>query len=187
MNHTTCDACGKEIVGDGLRIALQLVTGWNPNGDVRRCALCMGCGSQALRLLGFCYDTGMILSVARKEQVDGADVHGPNGGGLGDIAINGVGGVHNARWHANAESALPMGRMVREEAPWMRAQDYGVVFTAKYAKELTDKATRKMIADGRTDAEIGAYLWGEPHSARQARSQIERAASERLRLAEVPR
>ena len=138
MTKILCDACGKDTEpgsGHGAReIGMRFRSWWNRRGDVRILQLCGHCGSQAARLLGFCFDTGKILSVARKEQIDGVSVYGPHGGGFGDIAMNGVAGANPPQWHAGNTEALPAAAMVREEAPWMRAQGYDEDFIQKNAR-----------------------------------------------------
>lgn len=118
---TTCDCCGKTIPdprGDGhgaWKIALTFVSWWNQEGDVREIILCgEGCGSRAARLLGFEYDTGKILSIARKEMIDSVTVCGPHGGGMGDIAIGGVAGASAPMWHAQVENVPLAAAMKRE-------------------------------------------------------------------------
>ena len=115
MIQILCDACGKPVdreSGHGAwEIGIRFRSMWNQEGDVRVLQLCSTCGSHAAKLLGFCYDTGKILSLARGEMVDGVEVHGPNGGGLEDIAINGIGGSHGLQWHAEKPNALVAGEM----------------------------------------------------------------------------
>ena len=113
-----CDACGEEMEpqsGHGAwEITMRFVSFWNPKGDERIISLCSGCGYQAAWGLGFQYDTGKILSRARGEMIDGVSVCGPNGGGIMDIAMNGMGGASPARWHAEAPDALVAGCLVRK-------------------------------------------------------------------------
>jgi len=161
--HRVCDACGGDVF-DGRElweIELRFVSWWNPSGDARVMHLCGSCGSQAARLLGFCYDTGKILSVARGEMIDGVEVHGPNGGGIADIAINGVAGASAPHWHAEKAKELPMALMVREQAPWMRAQGYSAEMIAKREKDdaLALATQRKMrVPDIRArDVEVKRY------------------------------
>ena len=182
-----CDACGNRIDRESWTIGLKFDSFWCSSGGERVCRLCHSCGGQAARLLGFCHDTGTICSVARKETVDGASVAGPNGGGLEEIASAGVGYGHSVRWHAGQPDALPMAAMVREEAPWMRAQGYEETFWQHQAKELQEIAVRRMIADGKSDAEIGAWLWGKPLvgpgiGTTQRDAQIAGAAAYRAKL-----
>jgi len=75
----------------------------------------MKCGFQAAQLLGFQYDTGKILSLARREQIDAVTVFGKHGGGLADIAMGGVGGANEPLWHANEPDALAAAK-----AAWMK-------------------------------------------------------------------
>lgn len=157
-----CDSCGAEIGGDqSWQIGLKLDSMWRQNGGhTVVLKLCSKCGHQAARLLGFCYDTGTILSVARRGMIDGAEVHGPNGGGLEDIAFNGVGGGHGIRWHEGSPNELPARCMVREEAPWMRAQGYEEKFWRTQAAELMDADLRRMVEEGASDSEISMRKWG---------------------------
>ena len=94
MTKHMCDKCGQEIVWEtgnaGWQIGLKFYSWWNPKGDERVISLCGSCGWKAARLLGFQYDTGKILSLARKESITDVTVYGAHGGGLGDIAMTGV-------------------------------------------------------------------------------------------------
>ena len=97
---------------------MRFISFWNPQGDVREISLCSDCGCHAANLLGFQYDTGKILSLARGDVIKSVEVHGPNGGGLEDIAMNGVGGAHNLRWYSQRPKKLPASR-----AYWLDKMD----------------------------------------------------------------
>ena len=110
----TCDCCGQDIPNptkDTWRIGLQFFSFWNTGGDKREIFLCSHCGYRAAILLGFQYDTGKILSLSRVDMIDGVEVHGPNGGGISDIALNGIGGAHGLRWHSQNPAAPIAARM----------------------------------------------------------------------------
>lgn len=112
MTVTLCDGCGENIAeksnGGNSRwmIGMRFFSFWNPNGDEVVLHLCGSCGCNAANRLGFQYDTGKILSLSRGDMIDGVEIHGPHGGGLADIAMNGVGGAHGLRWHSQRPKAL---------------------------------------------------------------------------------
>lgn len=108
-----CDCCGKEVEREEYwQIKLRFVSFWNnPDGDKRTVTLCMRCGVKAAKLLGFQYDTGKILSIARKEQIDDVTVYGPHGGGIADIAFGGIVGANPAIWHAEEPNKPVTGAM----------------------------------------------------------------------------
>ncbi|MBE3087998.1 MAG: hypothetical protein IMZ71_02625 [Chloroflexi bacterium] len=121
-DEVKCDCCGENIEekgSDGNRgwmIGLRFFSFWNPKGDERILHLCSHCGWQAAKHLGFQFDTGKILSIARGEMIDGVSVYGTHGGGLGDIAMNGIGGANAPEWHAqkpDVPSAAAMERRKR--------------------------------------------------------------------------
>jgi hypothetical protein len=113
-----CDHCGDDIKpyfgNAGLEIDLTFYSGWNSKGDKVKIQLCGKCSWKALRLLGFQYDTGKILSLARREMIDEVKVHGPHGGGIDDIALNGVGGAHGLEWHTQKPDVPLAGAMMIE-------------------------------------------------------------------------
>jgi len=105
MNNL-CDCCGENIKQHTYwQISLKFVSFWNPQGDKRNVNLCEKCGIQAANLLGFCHDTGKILSIAKKEQIDSVTVYG---------AFPGIVGANLPQWHANNPGAAVMGEIKKK-------------------------------------------------------------------------
>ena len=93
MMELRCDLCGDVVKGkERWAIGLKYRSTWNPDGDEVHADLCPRCGNRAVRLLGFCHDTGKILSIARQEQIDHLDQYG-------------------LKWHGANPSAPLMGAM----------------------------------------------------------------------------
>jgi len=107
-----CDCCGEPIEDDGSigiwDIGLRFRSSWDPAGHVVTLVLCGKCGSTAANLLGFCYDTGKILSLARKEMVDGCQLTQS----MDDIIVYGIkDGMNTVDWHAENPKAPIAARM----------------------------------------------------------------------------
>lgn len=115
MTLQRCDKCGGEITqewdgGWSWDIGLKFKSAWNPNGETRLIQLCQICGAKAARGLGFCFDTGKILSIAKGEYITECMLTQS----LPDIAINGVACGHNitsyATQHPDEPAAGAMGK-----------------------------------------------------------------------------
>jgi hypothetical protein len=68
-----CDACGEEAKDTGhgtWGIDLHFYSSWRGK-DTKSIVLCQKCGFRAAHFLGFCYDTGSILSIAQGQYATG--------------------------------------------------------------------------------------------------------------------
>jgi len=80
MIKAICDACTKDITDnyrdmhEKFEVTLCFYSWWNPTGDERKIILCMNCGVKLINSMGFCYDTGRLLSISRGEYVSSVDV-----------------------------------------------------------------------------------------------------------------
>lgn len=77
MTKNFCDRCGEETKADPHGTwEIELRFKWSGT-DKKTLSFCGPCGRHAAQVLGFGYDTGCILSLARGEYIGS----GPHGGG----------------------------------------------------------------------------------------------------------
>ena len=80
MIKMVCDACDTDItenhgnMHERIEITLCFYSWWNSAGDKREIILCMRCGVKLINNMGFCHDTGRLLSSSRGEYVTSVDV-----------------------------------------------------------------------------------------------------------------
>jgi len=112
MTKIVCDACGDEITANfngahgAFGVSLRFYSWWNPKGDERDMMLCFNCGAPVMRKLGFCYDTGRLLSISRGEYVTEATVAWDK---------NTLGGVKSSGIPADKEMQYPDAPLVKIE------------------------------------------------------------------------